>query len=421
MDYCKDIVLINSSEIISIVRRSLSKIDPRLVEHGERVGYIASKILSASPKRAAFDFQKLYILCVLHDIGAYKTNEIDDMLLFDSEKPFDHSLFGYIFLKNTTHLSEYAEALLYHHTDFSEMSKISCRYAGYAGMIYLADRADLVINSAKPDLSALKRCSGTRFDPELVDALLSAEERENFSRKLITGEYRAESEAIIGSLEISNKEIADYLMLLVYAIDFRSPYTVTHTADTTVMSIETGKLMGLGEHELQALHTGAFLHDIGKIAVPHEILEKPGRLTPGEYELVKRHIPEGEGILRGVVNDEICDIALRHHEKLDGSGYARGITGDKLTVPQRIVAVADILSALTQRRAYKEPFPKPKALHILNEMKADGLICPQVTDTICDNYDLILRNTEKSHDPVKTLYKNLLVEYRDKSAVQGIL
>lgn len=301
--------------------------------------------------------------------------------------------------------------MLYHHTDYTSPELQACKVARYAQIIHLADRADILLHESAGDLSVLRALAGTRFNPDDVAALFRAEEKYGISGKIISGDYKEETERLAQSVIIANSEIVDYLKLLVYAIDFRSPYTVTHTADTTIISLETGRLLGLTEREMQALYLGAFLHDVGKIAIPNSILEKPGRLTAEEFSIIKMHIPEGEQILRGVLSDEICDIALRHHEKLNGSGYNKGLTGDVLTLPQRIVAVADILSALSQRRSYKEPFPKEKVVSILTDMKNDGLLCPLTVDTVCANYDLILGNTEKSHDPVKTLYNNLVREY----------
>ena len=426
VDYYDSVTLINNAEIINVVRRSLSKIDPRLVDHGERVGYIALKLCEQSPDRADFDLSKLYVLCVLHDIGAYKTDEIDEMVKFETEAPFDHSLYGYLFLKNTTHLADYAGAVLYHHTDFCELGAKSSSRANYAQIIHLADRADILLGTGS-SLAPLSAMAGTSFNPLYVEALFKAEERTGFCERIISGEYKEEIADIEARLDIENSEIMDYLRLLVYAIDFRSPYTVTHTADTTIIRLETGRLLGLSERELQLLYIGAFLHDIGKIAISNDILEKPGKLTPEEFAAVKEHIPEGEEILRGVLSDEICDIALRHHEKLDGSGYSRGLTSRELTFPQRIVAVADILSALSQRRSYKEPFAKEKVIGILREMRDDGLLCRRVVDIVCEYYDVIMRKTEISHDPVKELYSNLLSEYAalrvelDKEALEQII
>jgi HD-GYP domain-containing protein (c-di-GMP phosphodiesterase class II) len=416
--YCNDndIVLKNTSEIVEVILRTLGKIDRRLIDHGERVAYIAAIICKECKNKSDFDIPKLLILCILHDIGAYKTNEIDDMFRFETEAYFDHALYGYLFLKNTSHLSEYAEAILYHHTDYSSAIMRKYRLANYAQIIHLADRFDILMNSRNKEISVIRRQAGINFSPDYVDALFTAEVKYNLSQKIITGEYKQETDELIKTIEIDFCEVMEYLKILVYAMDFRSPYTVTHTVDTTIISLETGKLLGLSENDLRVLYIGAFLHDIGKIAIPYSILEKPDKLTRDEFEIIKRHIPEGENILRGVVSDEICDIALRHHEKLDGSGYSKGLKADELTLPQRILAVADILSALSQRRSYKEPFSKERVISLLTNMKNSGQLCPLVIDTVCKNYDLLLENIERSHDPIKILYKNLIHEYTDRIA-----
>ncbi len=409
-------VLISGGEIINVVRNALSKIDPRLVEHGERVAFIAKRIYEELDDKGEFVFPKLFVLCVLHDIGAYKTEEIDDMVRFETEKPISHSLYGYLFLKHLTHLSDYAEALLYHHTDYSVMLTKNCAYAPYAEMIHLADRADILLHTSERKLSCLKTMSGKQFNPLFVNAFFKANEGDRIQTAISSGSFLGEIRDTAQSFDVSEEEIMDYLRLVVYAIDFRSPYTVTHTADTTIISVETGKIMGLSEAELRSLYLGAYLHDIGKIAIPQSLLEKPDKLTTLEYDLMKLHVDEGEKILRGVISEEICNIALRHHEKIDGSGYPLGLTDKELTLSQQIVAVADIVSALSGRRSYKEPFPKDKVIGILTELKKDGKLSPDVVDAICDNYDYILEQTAKSHYPIKLLYDNLIREYGELSA-----
>ena len=165
IEFYKDseIVLINTSEIIGIVRRALSKIDPRLIDHGERVGYIALKICEHCGQCAEIDLSRLFILCVLHDIGAYKTEEIDNMVQFEVDSVFDHSLYGYLFLKSTNHLSQFADALLYHHTDYTSPLLQTCNCSKYAQLIHLADRVDVLLSSGSSDLSQLRQLSGTQF------------------------------------------------------------------------------------------------------------------------------------------------------------------------------------------------------------------------------------------------------------------
>ena len=151
---------------------------------------------------------------------------------------------------------------------------------------------------------------------------------------------------------------------------------------------------------------------MGKIAVPVEILEYPGKLTDEQMTLMRTHVVESERLIRNVVTDEICDMAVRHHEKLDGSGYPMGLTGESLTVPQRIVAVADIVSALSSRRSYKEPFPKEKTVGILRRMEKSQLD-KEMCDYICDNYDSVMALTDSSRAPVIQSYRAIKDEYEE--------
>jgi putative nucleotidyltransferase with HDIG domain len=117
------------------------------------------------------------------------------------------------------------------------------------------------------------------------------------------------------------------------------------------------------------LAIGGLLHDIGKLQVPDEILKKPGPLTDHEYAVVKRHPEWGAQLLRelGGFPDVARDVVLRHHERLDGSGYPHGAAGDDLDLDTRILAVCDVYDALVSERVYREPWTHDRALAILEE------------------------------------------------------
>ena len=156
--------------------------------------------------------------------------------------------------------------------------------------------------------------------------------------------------------------------MLVYSIDFRSEHTVVHTMSTVNFAMQLGRLMGLGAKELQSLYYGALLHDLGKVAIPLDILESPGRLEEKDMRVMRAHVRITEMILSGLVDEEVLEIAARHHEKLDGTGYHKGLTEKDLTLPQQIAAVADMLSALYGKRSYKDSFDSGKIRKILQEI-----------------------------------------------------
>ena len=176
------------------------------------------------------------------------------------------------------------------------------------------------------------------------------------------------------------------------------------------MALNIAKHFGLDAVQQERIYLGALLHDVGKIAIPVEILEYPGRLSPEQMVIMRTHVTETENLITGIIPDEICQIAVRHHEKLDGSGYPHGLTGDSLDFSQRIVAVADIVSALGSRRSYKDPFPKEKTISILREMEQRQLD-PVICDYVCSNYDRIMIDTDTYRAAVIARYQAMIDEF----------
>ena len=199
--------------------------------------------------------------------------------------------------------------------------------------------------------------------------------------------------------------------MLVYTIDFRSEHTVIHTLATVNFAEKLGRLARLTGKELRDLHYGALLHDLGKIAIPLNILESTGRLSDDEMKIMKAHVRITEMILEGVVDDDVLQIAVRHHEKLDGTGYHRGLSAKDLTLPQQIIAVADILSALYGKRSYKEAFSKEKILAIMQGDAENGKINANVVNSLVRNYDKIIGEFEKEKEDTIGLYLKIKEQY----------
>ena len=199
--------------------------------------------------------------------------------------------------------------------------------------------------------------------------------------------------------------------MLVYTIDFRSEHTVIHTLATVNFAEQLGRLARLSGKDLRDLHYGALLHDLGKIAIPLNILESTGRLSDDEMKIMKAHVRITEMILEGVVDDAVLQIAVRHHEKLDGTGYHKGLKAEDLTLTQQIIAVADILSALYGKRSYKEAFSKEKILDIMNSDADNGKINKSVVASLERNYDKIIKEFEKQKEDTIGLYLKIKEQY----------
>ncbi len=162
----------------------------------------------------------------------------------------------------------------------------------------------------------------------------------------------------VNELKISqgklNKSLFDTVDLAMDLGERRDPYTAGHQRRVSIIAIEIAKQMGVDEKELQGLEIAAKLHDIGKIAIPSDILSTPRKLTNIEFELIKTHVVAGYDILKHIEFPwPVAEIVLQHHERMDGSGYPRGMRGDAIMPQARILAIADTIEAMTTHRPYR--------------------------------------------------------------------
>ncbi|MGB9768828.1 HD domain-containing phosphohydrolase [Dictyoglomus turgidum] len=153
-------------------------------------------------------------------------------------------------------------------------------------------------------------------------------------------------------------------------MEHKDSYTAYHQKRVAELSHAIAKEIGLPKDKVDAIRIGALLHDIGKIAIPGEILNKPGKLNNIEMEIVKTHPLTGYNMLKNVdFPPEVLYIVLQHHERLDGSGYPEGLKNGEINLSARIVAVADVVDAMISHRPYRPPFGIDKALEEIEKNK----------------------------------------------------
>jgi PAS domain S-box-containing protein len=167
-------------------------------------------------------------------------------------------------------------------------------------------------------------------------------------------ERRLSEEALRASERSLDQALEGTVGVMGALAEMRDPYTAGHEQLVTRLAMAIGERMGLPEQSRRALRLAGQVHDIGKIAVPAEILSKPGRLSDMEFQLVRRHPQVGYEILSGIeFRLPIADIVHQHHERVDGSGYPQGLTGEQMLPEARILAVADVIEAMASHRPYR--------------------------------------------------------------------
>ncbi len=185
--------------------------------------------------------------------------------------------------------------------------------------------------------------------------------------KVINGDrLSVDFSKVVYSILSDIKKNRDALSILsdVYIYD---NYVFTHSLNVTVYTLALAVKLGYNERELLEIGIGALLHDVGKMAVPLEILNKPGKLTKEEFEVIKTHPKVGYDMLKDLPNISLltAHCALQHHERINGSGYPYGLKGDEIHEYAQIIGIADVFDAVTSHRSYRKPMLPHEALELL--------------------------------------------------------
>ena len=190
--------------------------------------------------------------------------------------------------------------------------------------------------------------------------------------------------AVRAKLATDSMENAETMILsLARAIEGKDTYTCGHVERVGTYSEQIGRKIGLDESDLTALRTGGIVHDIGKVGIPDQILNKPGKLTDEEFTIIKRHPIIGHDILKPMRTfADVLPIVRWHHEKPNGKGYPDGLSGEEIPMLARIAAVADWFDALITDRPYRKAFELPECFRMLREGAERGELDPKLVEVL---------------------------------------
>ncbi len=242
----------------------------------------------------------------------------------------------------------------------------------------------------------LKRTEATRMIPiVLVTALDSVEAKikgikagadDFLTKPPVRDELLARVQSLIRIKKVNSNltSIENVLISLANIIEAKDSYTEGHIQRVASMSLEIGKRFGMQKEDLESLKLGGILHDIGKIGVPGQILNKPSQLTSPEWEIMKKHVQTGYKICLPLQKNlgSALEIIRHHHERLDGSGYPDGLNGDQLSLPVRIMAVVDMFDALTTKRSYRKAISREESLAIVEQDAHAGRLDLEVVEQL---------------------------------------
>lgn len=385
---------IDLSELMRGLSQALDLAEYReFVHHGQRVAYIAVRI-GQSLGLGEDELKSIYYGGLLHDIGvigAGGTRRLEDELFLKSHASIGATLVADLPLPGVSRL------IKYHHDcyDGSGVNGVSGDDIPIGSrLLNLADTVDTRLAgrgltlAMKDVVAAMVRDGrGKAFDPDASDAFLYTMKQDRFWFDLQKGNLFSALRMM--QMESASKVNCDELesIALVFAaiIDSKSRFTKTHSIGLASLIRQVADVNSIAEHSCKLLYCAGLLHDIGKLVVPTEILEKPSGLTAEEYYIIKSHVYYSKAILSQVRGlRDLANWAGNHHERLDGKGYADRLPASSLGVEDRLIAVCDVYQALTEERPYRQGESPRKAMQIIESMVKGGGLCPKAAGMVAN-------------------------------------
>ncbi len=404
-------LLLNISGITRIIKKSVANHHLQ-VAHG-------CQHLSRALDWDAGERKTVVIAAMLHDIGMF--SQKDKFVLLQSE--FQHTRHAEIGARLVSQLPIYEEIediIRYHHQPWendrragkadSDFTASGQKVPLAAHLVHFCDRISLlvddeeeILNQRDTVLQKLEAQTPSTFNPEFIDLL--REQSEHFWFSLVDDtllqrqvkEFLTERENIME--EQQTLELGKFYSQV---IDYRSKFTTTHSLGVAGTAERIGDLLGWSEEMKLHLRITGFFHDLGKLAVPPEIINKDDELTDEEYSIMKKHVFYSYQVLKTIpALEHIAEWAGSHHERLRGNGYPFGLDGEELSTPARVLAASDVFVALAEPRPYRDSMSRPEVERIMNSEAEENNLDGEIVNLLLNNYTSLaapLRDLQKDRD-----------------------
>ncbi|MDD4688910.1 MAG: HD domain-containing protein [Eubacteriales bacterium] len=425
-----DKIRINLYDILACISSAQELVSLKLSNHHQQVAYLAYR-LSEHINLTTDHHKDIFLAGLIHDMGAISSKEMLELIETEPVTVNHHALRGSKLFEGFKPLHNAAGIIKFHHLpwDNGKGSKYMGEEVPLAShIIHLADRVCTLFRSDRniltqiPDiLSTIREQSNTVFNPDIVEALFKLSTKEYIWLDL-TSQFPTK---MISDARISNvftaeiDDIVDLALVFSRIIDFRSRFTACHSAGVAKTAERLAQLVGFSPDECKMMLIAGYLHDLGKIAISDDILEKPSKLNEDEFNEIRAHTYYTYRLLEPIEQLKTINTwASYHHEKLDGTGYPFHVVGDSIPLGARIMAVADVFTAITENRPYRQGMKFDTAKNVLNNMVASNALDGNIVKLLIDNFHEINNNREISQIEAAKQYKNFLLVAEDNGELE---
>lgn len=403
--------------MVKALSGAMDLISETVVGHHKKTAYVALR-LGRAMDIPACQIKRLIISALIHDLGVFYLDQKYSDLSFDNPGN-KHAEVGYLLARGHFPDEAIPQAIRYHHADWEYGSKED-EIPRLSSYIHLADRIAVMIdNKYKRDESlwqekekvkdVMSNLAGERFYPPAVKV---------FNQDIAATEYfwldiqsantiddRLDAFCRKNKWYLSLDELESLGTLLSYITDYRSPFTATHSQGIASSSLLLSKKLGFSSRKRRLIRAAGHLHDIGKLVVPTDILNKPDKLNDREWNIMKTHTYYTYQALSSVEElPQMKEWAAYHHERLDGKGYPFRVGKDELPLEASIISVADIFTALTEERPYRSGMPETKVKEILNDMIKEDKLDGDITGRVIEEYQDFARINREAQTSARRKY-----------------
>ena len=380
-------------DMLKLISESLGLVSKELDKRYEMIAYLAYHI--AEEMGMTFgDLEDVTMAALLHDLGAIGSEKTPTPQELEADLQGRSSLTAGMLsvMPGMKKVSEIIRVAPYSY-EYLNVCDLDDTILTKAQIVHAAVTITSNFNDSEAVLTQVDRMvqgisseANKEFSIDIVDTILTMREKEDVWFRYLYDPGHIFYE-LVGNETLNLDKTLEMSRLVAMIVDFRNPFTVMHSAGVEASAVKLAELMGLDDDVVKKMSIAGALHDIGKLHVPNSILEKPGKLTKEEMYIIREHPFFTYKLLNGVRGfEEIAQWAAYHHEKLNGKGYPFRLTGVELTTECRIMAVADVFSALAEDRPYRSGMDKDKILDILDDMVDKKDISYEVVEVLINNY-----------------------------------
>lgn len=408
-------ISVNLGNLVLSLSDALDLAFSSLAMHQQRTAFIAWE-LAKQAKLPGKRIENVFIAGLLHDIGALSLEEKTSIHENEGPELERHCIRGMNLFKSNPWLAPCADLVRYHHqgwVTWEEPRDIPEVFDSQ--LLFLADylerhinRKTYILHQDQVLCSRLKELAGKRIKSDIVDLFLELSRREEFWLDLTSPRLYSLllHHGPFQTIEVDLNNIAIFAKLLSMIVDFKSPFTATHSSGIARCSMLLAEMVGMSESEVKLMEVAGLLHDLGKLVVPNSILEKPAGLTPAEMAVIKQHTYYTFSILSTIGGLQmIAEWGAYHHERLDGKGYPFKREAHEINLGARIIAVSDIFTALAEDRPYRSGMEAERIKTILQEQADRGFQDPRIIKLLFENMEEVSKAVKERQEQARYSYQ----------------